>query len=159
VIDPMSEPLSTWVDAGPHFTARAQADGPNHVVALSGELDLSARVAAIAACASADHVDVHVDLSGLTFMDCAGYGALAVAASILDGRGGSMVLLNPVGATRRLLARIEEQESRLCAPVRYLAVPVPPVAAELPGAPCGSLRRGSGRTRRQSSPICGGPER
>ena len=54
-----------------------------HVVELSGELDLASRAAALHACALPEHLHVRVDLSGLTFLDCAGYRALVVATSTL----------------------------------------------------------------------------
>ena len=60
-----------------------------------------------------------VDLTDLSFMDCAGYGALVASASILERRGGSMVLMNPVGEPQRLLGLIDEFDHGLCAPIRY----------------------------------------
>jgi anti-anti-sigma factor len=113
----LSEPVS--VDAANVFDIGKRFDGPFHIVELSGELDLAARAAAIEACASPGHLHVLVDLSGLTFMDCAGYGALVAATSILDHRGGSLTMMNPVGEPRRLLTLLEAPGLGLCAPVRY----------------------------------------
>ena len=84
---------------------------------LRGELDAVSRAAAIAACSSAEELDVLVDLSGVVFMDCAGYGALVAAKSDLERRGGTMALINPLGAPRRLLALLDQLEHGLCAPV------------------------------------------
>jgi anti-anti-sigma factor len=96
---------------------------------MSGELDLASRAVALHACTSVEHLDVIVDLSGLVFMDCAGYGALAASTSILERRGGSMVLLNPVAGPQRLLALIEELELRPCANLRYDTAKVSPAAS------------------------------
>jgi anti-anti-sigma factor len=116
------------VDQSGHFTARMVADHPVHVVEMSGELDLASRAAAMQACTATGYVDVVVDLSALVFMDSAGYGALVCSTATLDGRGGSMVLMNPTGGPRRLLTLIDELEEGLCAPLRYGTVDPPPTA-------------------------------
>lgn len=81
-------------------------DAPLHVVALTGELDLGTRSVALEACTAPDHVHVLVDLSALSFLDCAGLRALDGAAAILAARGGSLVVTNAVGEPRRLLSLI-----------------------------------------------------
>ena len=91
------------------FVAIARFYAP-HVVQLSGELDLATRDAAVGVCTAAEHQHVVIDLSGLTFMDCAGYGGLAAAASILERRGGSSTLIQATGEPQRLLALIERLE-------------------------------------------------
>ncbi len=101
------------------FAAHARSDDPLFVVEMSGELDLGSSTAAIRACTSTDQRHVLVDLSGLTFMDCAGYGALASSATILETRGGSLVMMNPIGEPRRLFDLIERMGDGLCAPLRY----------------------------------------
>lgn len=110
------------VDGEHPFAVRECVDDPLHVVELWGELDQVSRAAAISACSSAEHLDVMVDLSGLLFLDCAGYGALVAAAAELELRGGSLALMNAVGEPRRLLALIEELEHGLCAPLRDIPV-------------------------------------
>jgi anti-sigma B factor antagonist len=89
------------------FGVRARFDDPLYVVAMSGELDLAARAHAIDACTANGHRDVLVDLSDLTFLDCAGHGAIDAARRILERRGGSLAVKNAVGEPRRLLALIE----------------------------------------------------
>lgn len=115
----MNGNATTNVDSEIPFSVRVRCDDPLFVVEMYGELDLASSTAAIRACTSSDHRDVLVDLSGLTFMDCAGYGALASSTKLLEARGGSLVMTSPVGEPRRLLALIEEQGEDLCAPVRY----------------------------------------
>jgi anti-anti-sigma factor len=76
------------------------------VVALAGELDLATRDVAYQACVRDQHIDVVVDLGGLTFLDCAGYGALMSARRVLLQRGGSLTLRNQTGLPARLLTLI-----------------------------------------------------
>jgi anti-anti-sigma factor len=104
--------------AGRQFDTLTRFDDPWHLVRLSGELDTASHDAAVTACAADGHRDVVVDLSALTFLDCAGYRALDTTARILAARGGSLVLLNPTGAPRRLLALIEDREFGLCGSLR-----------------------------------------
>jgi anti-anti-sigma factor len=148
VTDSLSRCAMTDVLPGGGFTARAHFDAPLHVVEMSGELDEAGRVEAIRTCTLPDHLDVLVDLSGLTFMGCAGYDALVTSTSILEHRGGSLVMVNPVGAPRRLLELIEALDRGLCAPLRYGPRSVPPVRSWLPAQRSiggRSARRWSGR--------------
>lgn len=96
--------------------AIARFDAPHHVVELSGELDLATRDAAVRVCIAAEHQHVVIDLSGLTFMDCAGYRGLAAAASVLERRGGSSTLIQATGEPQCLLGLIERLEQ--CQPTR-----------------------------------------
>ncbi len=81
-----------------------------HVVVLAGALDRASREATIRACTLTDHVHVVVAMAEVTFMDCAGYGALIVASVALRRRGGSLSLLDPAGEPLRLLLLIEQLE-------------------------------------------------
>ncbi len=101
------------------FAAGVRFEPPALIVTMTGELDLAGRETALRACLAHDASEVTVDLSGLRFMDCAGYGALAEAAAILRDRGGSMVLVDPVSTPRRLLTLIEEAGLRPAVEVRY----------------------------------------
>lgn len=94
-------PIPRIVD---HFTTEVQFEDPDHVVLVSGELDLSSRADAIAACTARNLCHVTVDLSNLAFMDCAGYGAFDVARADLEGRGGSLTLCHPTGQPHRFMA-------------------------------------------------------
>lgn len=101
---------SVGVEPDSGVSVSVRFEPPVHVVALAGELDLTSRSVVHEACSSPDLVQVVVDLSGLTFMDCAGYRALAAARADLERRGGELVLTDAVGGPRRLLALIEELE-------------------------------------------------
>lgn len=76
------------------------------VVALTGEMDLASRDIAYNACVRDTHRDVVVDLTEVSFLDCAGYGALMSARRILEQRGGSLVLRNQTDQPARLLSLI-----------------------------------------------------
>jgi anti-anti-sigma factor len=77
------------------------------VVALAGELDLATCEIAYDACTRDGQVDIVVDLGGITFLDCAGYGALVSARHVLEQRGGSLTLRNQTDRAARLLTLID----------------------------------------------------
>lgn len=112
----LNERASAVIDSHEVLTVRVRFEDPLHVVELVGELDLAGRSAVIAACASVDRLDVLVDLSGVVFMDCAGYGALMTSRSILERRGGSLALVRHTGEPQRLLVLIRELERGRLAP-------------------------------------------
>ena len=85
------------------FRATSRPDGRCHVVEVGGELDLASRNAMMRACTARRHRAVVVDMANLTFMDCAGYSAIANARYVLEHRGGSLLLANAVGEPARLL--------------------------------------------------------
>ncbi len=93
--------------SGCGLRTRARFEHPHHVVEMFGELDLAGSVVALQMCTRLNHLHVLVDLSGLVFLDCAGFGVLDEARSVLEGRGGSLAIVNPVGEPRRLLGLIE----------------------------------------------------
>jgi anti-sigma B factor antagonist len=89
----------------PQLLARGR--GGVTVVTLRGELDLLS-VPALQACLG----DIRwrgrprcvVDLSGLTFIDCACLGVLALYSQEIRARGGSFALAGPQGTVRRILS-------------------------------------------------------
>ncbi len=75
-----------------------------HVVALSGELDAATSDGLADAIVRAAGSTVVVDLSGLTFMDSSGIGALVVAKKRIVAKGlGQLVLTRPGAAVSRVL--------------------------------------------------------
>jgi anti-anti-sigma factor len=92
------------------FTVHVRFEAPLHVVVMSGELDCASRAAAVRACTAAGHLEVVVDMAGMVFMDCSGYGALVESRTILERRNGSLSLSNPQGEPLRLLSLIECDE-------------------------------------------------
>lgn len=75
------------------------------VVRAGGEVDASTVQALDGAVTEAASVNSHVviDLSEVTFVDSSGLGALIVARKSARARGGSMSLVSPPPAVRRLL--------------------------------------------------------
>ncbi len=84
------------------FTTR---DVPGvHIVALHGELDVVSAYGLALALVEVAGSTLVVDLSGLTFMDSTGIGALVMAKNrILADRRGELVLTRPGGIVRRAL--------------------------------------------------------
>jgi anti-sigma B factor antagonist len=75
-----------------------------HVVALSGELDVVSADFLTDALVEAAASTVVVDLSGLTFMDCRGIGALVAARNnILASELGELVVMGPSDIVRKAL--------------------------------------------------------
>jgi stage II sporulation protein AA (anti-sigma F factor antagonist) len=77
-------------------------DGDPVVVRLFGEFDL-AGVREVGRRLGGVCGDVAVDCSGLTFIDCAGLGVLAAAASAFRRRGSRLVVIGRSPWLRRLL--------------------------------------------------------
>lgn len=77
-----------------NFSSHVTTEDDRLVVFLDGELDMDARAQATRVCTVSEICDVTVDLSGLSFMDCSGFGALVAARQILQGQGGSLSIRN-----------------------------------------------------------------
>ena len=112
------------------FAARTRSEPLRHVVAMSGDLDVSSRACAFDVCTDAAHVDVVVDLSHLEFMDCAGHGALIASRDILERRGGSLIVTDVHGAPLRLLRLLEHAPPDRESALRWLVGALPTAAAD-----------------------------
>jgi anti-anti-sigma factor len=77
------------------------------VLSLSGELDMSSRERFVDAVQSEGVGDVVVDLGGLVFMDCRGYGGLVQARHSVS----AMTIRNEVGQPAALIALIRAMEA------------------------------------------------
>jgi anti-anti-sigma factor len=88
----------------PPLNVSVSVDGENHVVNVSGSLDMGTRDFVEQACLAGDDMAVVVEMADLTFMDCRGYGALLAARRTIQERGGSLTLSNQVGQPARLLS-------------------------------------------------------
>jgi len=101
--DPTSEPVH-----GAHISI--VADGTTRIVACDGELDL----ASYQECGTALIADVELaivlDLSATTFMDCAGYRAIAGCRRHIRGGQRSLAVRGAVGEPAHLLQLIEEAQ-------------------------------------------------
>jgi anti-anti-sigma factor len=95
----------------PVLDVSVSIDGGNHVVNVSGELDVRTRQVVEQACLTGHDLTVVVEMSELTFMDCCGYAGLVAIRRALLERGGSLTLTNQVGQPARLLDLLDAAES------------------------------------------------
>lgn len=86
------------------LSVRQYPAGPWSVIALSGEIDVHLAPAVREALASAATCDVVCELSGVTFMDSAGFRVLREASLRTRSAGGSLRLAAPTAGPRRILA-------------------------------------------------------
>ena len=84
----------------------SRSDGPQRVVVLEGELDLSTApllLEHLTALLTNTMPELLLDLSALSFLDSTGISVLIAAHRRLAGQGGRMVLLSPTPLTQRVL--------------------------------------------------------
>ncbi|WP_431676199.1 STAS domain-containing protein [Kitasatospora sp. KL5] len=111
------------------------------IVAARGDIDLATapRLRRVLARALKTHRDVVLDLSEVTFIDCAGLGALVEARNLAGRRGGRLVLRGAGPCVVRLI--------RLTGLGGYLAVERRPAvdaaACSEQGETCGDSSMGS----------------
>ncbi len=95
------------VMAGPGPPRRPPWDGA--VVRVEGEVDIASAPALRSLLTRANHArDVLVDLSGVTFMDCAGLSALLQARAQHAGR---LALRSPPPSLRRILVALDIEDA------------------------------------------------
>jgi anti-anti-sigma factor len=110
--------MSPTVDAAPRadcatehahspFTVSVAIRGVHSLVCVGGELDIATRSQVLDASMSNSQSTVIVDLSELSFMDCAGYSGLSESRLALEGTGRSMLVRGASGQPARLIAMIE----------------------------------------------------
>ena len=99
----------------PALRTSVTRSGRRVVVRAAGELDLATAPLlrrAIVSAGSPGPLDVVVDLSGVTFVDAAGLGALLDGSEAVRKGGGDLCLSSPSPMLRRML-RLLELEARL----------------------------------------------
>ncbi|MCH7615998.1 MAG: STAS domain-containing protein [Nitrospinae bacterium] len=79
------------------------------VLVLSGKLDMFAKNAFKEAIEK--HVEAHakrviIDMKGVSFIDSAGLGALALAVKVFQGMKGSVIVVNPQDAVKSTLQTV-----------------------------------------------------
>ncbi|MEO8265405.1 MAG: STAS domain-containing protein [Ilumatobacteraceae bacterium] len=94
------------------FTARISDDGMPRVIHVAGDLDIASRAKLRTICLQGDRGSVVVDIGELTFMDCAGYGALMAVRSVLTQRGESLSPTNASGEPAMLLRLLDRLQGR-----------------------------------------------
>ena len=95
------------------FTLRVTKRRGRRVVQIGGELDIATRNRARRACLDGRAKDVVVDMAGMTFMDCCGYGGLVAAREALQADGGSLTLNHQTGQPAEFLVMLAVLEPEI----------------------------------------------
>ena len=85
------------------FTLRVSKHRGRRVVEIGGELDIATCNRVRLACLKGRGRSVVVEMAGMTFMDCCGYGGLVAARQILRAGGGSLTFKHQTGQPAELL--------------------------------------------------------
>ena len=131
------------------LTVKAVRDGPVCALILTGDLDLTVTSGFLvqAALAVDDRAErLVLDLAGVTFLDCAGVRALAVAASFAPG--GCPVIIRSLSPWARRIFELLDLDLQTLQPAA--PEPEPPRRPGLGGQPAGiqphtDTRRSAGR--------------
>lgn len=94
----------------PNLVVNVFPEGDSCVVHATGELDLATRNQLFVATTASNHPTMVIDLTGLTFMDCSGYGCLAACRLVIEGGGRTLVIRRQTGQPARLLNMIARHE-------------------------------------------------
>jgi anti-anti-sigma factor len=86
------------------FAVCSASAAGRRTVHVSGELDIATRDLVCRACLEGIDLNVVVDMTHLTFIDCCGYGALMRARRILTDLGGSLTIRNQVRQPASMLS-------------------------------------------------------
>jgi anti-anti-sigma factor len=88
----------------PEFSITTRDIPGVHIVALQGELDIASVNGLVDALVEIAGSTIVVDLSGLTFMDSSGIGALVVARNRVLSKGlGQLVVTRPTAIVREAM--------------------------------------------------------
>jgi anti-sigma B factor antagonist len=93
------------VDGAPHLELRDEADGPRHVLVLSGELDMASSPVledAVRAICTDSAETLTVDLSGLTFMDSTGLRVVLLAKELCESHHCELLVVPGPAQIQRL---------------------------------------------------------
>jgi anti-anti-sigma factor len=114
--------VTTTVQAKPENRSLAGAPNPELIlnvfperdsctVHVAGELDLATRKQLLTTMIAGNHPTMVIDLAGVTFMDCSGYGSLVASQLAVEGGGRTLTIIGQTGQPARLLELIAELES------------------------------------------------
>jgi anti-anti-sigma factor len=96
--------------AGAAIGLNVSQEGSSRVVRVCGELDNETRNQLVVMCVAGNQPAVIVDLMELTFMDCAGYGAIVAIRHVLEHSARALTIRNQTGQPARLLDMIAALE-------------------------------------------------
>lgn len=97
---------------GQGLSVDVRHEGDTCVIEVVGELDVASHPKVFAASTAGRHPAMVIDISGVTFMDCSGFGALVAARLAIEGEGRSLVIRGGVGQPAQLLGLISELDAR-----------------------------------------------
>lgn len=85
-------------------------EGDSGVVQATGELDLASRNQLFVASVAGNHPIMVIDLAGVTFMDCSGYGSLVASRLVVGREGRALTIRGQTGQPARLFDLIAAQQ-------------------------------------------------
>jgi anti-anti-sigma factor len=109
--EPNPRPVFHSAFAVQAFLADVSIAGSTRVVRVTGELDLAARDQLVSVSTTGHHPAIVIDLGGVAFLDCSGYGALVTSRNIIEGEGRSVTITGQTGQPARLFDLIAELEN------------------------------------------------
>jgi anti-anti-sigma factor len=105
--------LSTLAAPVPQLAVNLHLEGDRCVVHVTGELDLATRDQLFIASTAGNHPAMVIDLAGVTFMDCSGFGALVACRRVINSReGATLTIRGLTGQPARLFGLIAELEKK-----------------------------------------------
>ena len=107
--------------ASDRLSVQSSTEGDQRVVWVTGELDAASRDQLVVSATAGDHPAIVIDLAGVTFMDCSGYGSLAATRLAVEGVGHTLTTRGQTGQPGRLFDLIATLEDRRCS--RSVATP------------------------------------
>ena len=96
--------------ASGRLLVRLSTEGDLRVVWVTGELDAASRDQLVVAASAGDHPTMVIDLAGVTFMDCSGYGSLTSSRLAIEGEGRTFSTRGQIGQPARLFDLIAALE-------------------------------------------------
>ena len=103
------------------LSVHLSTEGDQRVVWVTGELDAASRDQLVVSATAGDHPAIVIDLAGVTFMDCSGYGSLAATRLAVEDVGRTLTTRGQTGQPGRLFELIATLEDRRCS--RGVAAP------------------------------------
>jgi anti-anti-sigma factor len=119
LIGPEQRPKAGSAGAALGMSVSSEVSG--RVVRICGELDKETRNQLVVMCVAGNQPAVIVDLTALTFMDCAGYGAIVTIRHVLEHSARSLTIRNQTGQPARLLDMIAALELSNASPSSSVA--------------------------------------
>jgi len=102
----------------PKLSIRVFTAHETRVIHVTGELDLATCDQLVTASTAGPHPTMTIDLGGVTFMDCSGYGSLIASRHIIQSQGGALTITGQTGQPARLFELIAELEKCALRPAR-----------------------------------------